>query len=84
MRGDNCEPDGQDLQQSRISTSLTPREIEVLGLVARGKSARQIGEILAISFRAVQVHVSAAGKKLGAANKTHAVVIALRDRIIPL
>jgi DNA-binding NarL/FixJ family response regulator len=52
-------------------------------LTARGKSAREIGEILNISYRTAEVHVGAAARKLGAVNKTHAVAIALRDGIIP-
>jgi LuxR family transcriptional regulator, quorum-sensing system regulator BjaR1 len=64
------------------NSSLTPREREVLALVAQGKSAWQIGEILHISKRTVDEHVQTAVRKLGAANRTHAVVIALRDGIV--
>jgi LuxR family transcriptional regulator, quorum-sensing system regulator BjaR1 len=62
--------------------SLTPREREVLALVAQGKSAREIGEILRIAKRTVDEHVQAAVRKLSAANRTHAVAIALRDGIV--
>lgn len=65
-------------------TKLTPREIEVLRWVARGKSAWEIGEILEITKRTVDEHVQAAARKLGAANRTHCVVIALREGIIKL
>jgi DNA-binding CsgD family transcriptional regulator len=64
------------------SHSLTPREREVLGWVAQGKSTRDISEILSIAGRTVDEHVKSAGRKLGAANRTHAVAIALRERIV--
>ena len=64
------------------NASLTPREREVLAWVAQGKSAKEIGEILHIAKRTVDEHVQAAGRKLGALNRTHAVAIALRYRII--
>jgi DNA-binding CsgD family transcriptional regulator len=64
--------------------SLTLREIEVLGWVARGKSARTIGEILRITKRTVDAHVLSAIGKLGAANRTHAVAIAIRDGLIDM
>jgi len=50
--------------------------------VAQGKSAREIGEILRIAKRTVDEHVQAAVRKLSAANRTHAVAIALRDGIV--
>lgn len=62
--------------------SLTPREREVLGWVSRGKSAWEIGKILHITKRTVDAHVQKAVRKLGAANRTQAVAIAIRDRII--
>ena len=63
---------------------LTKREIEVLRLVAQGMSARKIGEILEIAKRTVDEHVRAAVRKLGAANRTEAVAIALGQRIFDL
>jgi DNA-binding CsgD family transcriptional regulator len=63
-------------------SSLTPREREVLTWVARGKSAWEIGEILAIAKRTVDEHVQTAARKLNASNRTQAVAIALRDRLI--
>jgi DNA-binding CsgD family transcriptional regulator len=62
--------------------SLTPRESEVLGWAAQGKSAQEIGEILQIAKRTVDEHTQNAIRKLGAANRTQAVAIALRERLI--
>jgi LuxR family quorum sensing-dependent transcriptional regulator len=62
--------------------SLTPREREVLAWVARGKSAREVAEILHIAKRTVDEHVQTAVRKLGALNRNHAVAIAVRDGII--
>jgi LuxR family transcriptional regulator, quorum-sensing system regulator BjaR1 len=63
---------------------LTSREREVLTWAAQGKSAWEIGQILHIAKRTVDEHTQTAMRKLGAANRTHAVVIALRDRMITL
>lgn len=64
--------------------TLTSRECEILRWVANGKSAWEIGEILEIAKRTVDAHVQASVRKLGAANRTHAVALALRDSIIKL
>lgn len=64
--------------------SLTQRQREVLAWTARGKFAREIGEILQITKRTVDEHVQIAVRKLGAVNRTHAVAIALRERLIEL
>jgi len=61
---------------------LTSREREVLTWVALGKSAWEIGEILKISERTVEWHVENTCRKLDAVNRTQAIAIALRDRII--
>jgi DNA-binding NarL/FixJ family response regulator len=55
---------------------LTPRESEVLGLVARGLTNGQIGRRLYISTKTVSVHVSNILAKLGAASRTEAAAIA--------
>ena len=56
----------------------------MLTWVARGKSAWEIGEILDITKRTVDEHVHTAVRKIGAANRAHAVAIAVRDRLIDL
>jgi LuxR family transcriptional regulator, quorum-sensing system regulator BjaR1 len=68
----------------RSKPALTPREREVLAWVANGKSAWEIGEILSIAKRTVDEHAQTAFRKLGAVNRTQAVAIALRERIIDL
>jgi LuxR family quorum sensing-dependent transcriptional regulator len=66
------------------SQVLTSREAEVLTWVARGKSAWEIGEILKITKRTVDEHVQGAVRRIGAVNRTHAVALAIRDRVIEL
>jgi DNA-binding CsgD family transcriptional regulator len=61
---------------------ITEREREVLTWAARGLSSRDTGEVLDIAKRTVDEHMQTAARKLGAANKTHAVAIAIRDRLI--
>lgn len=59
--------------------TLTPREQEVLELVARGLSNGQVGQQLFISTKTASVHVSRILAKLGAVSRTEAAAIA-RDR----
>ena len=61
---------------------LTPREREILAWIAQGKSALEIGTILCIAKRTVDEHAQNAARKLGAANRTHAVALALTQGII--
>jgi DNA-binding NarL/FixJ family response regulator len=51
---------------------LTPREAEVLNLLARGYTNREIAAMLVISVRTVSVHVSHILRKLGAPNRLEA------------
>ena len=55
---------------------LTQREVEVLRLVALGKTDREIGEELFISVRTVSSHVGNILNKIGAANRTEAATYA--------
>jgi len=57
---------------------LTPREREVLELVAEGQTNRQIAELLYISYKTAGVHVSNILAKLGVANRAEAAVAAHR------
>jgi DNA-binding CsgD family transcriptional regulator len=61
--------------------ALTPREREVLRLMSRGRSNRQIGEELFISQKTASVHVSNILAKLGAATRTEAAAIARAEDI---
>jgi DNA-binding CsgD family transcriptional regulator len=64
--------------------SLTLREMEVLGWVARGKSAWEIGKILDITKRTVDEYARSAARKLGAANRAEASALAVQRNIIEL
>lgn len=63
---------------------LTAREIEVLALVAQGKSNGQISQILTLSEKTVGHHVSTILDKLGLTNRTEAANYALRHQIEPI
>jgi DNA-binding CsgD family transcriptional regulator/tetratricopeptide (TPR) repeat protein len=60
---------------------LTPREREVLALVADGRTNRQIAEALFISNKTASVHVSNILAKLGVANRGQAAAVAHRLRL---
>jgi len=62
---------------------LTGREQEVLALVARGLTNRQIADALAISEKTVSVHISNMLSKLGLASRTQAALYAIRVGLIP-
>lgn len=64
--------DTPDWVSTRVE--LTEREIEVLRWTADGKTSAEIAEILGISERTINFHVNTATSKLGACNKTSAVV----------
>jgi DNA-binding NarL/FixJ family response regulator len=62
-----------------LYVKLSPREIEILDLVARGNSNKLIGRKLHISDQTVKNHVSAILRKLEVNDRTEAVVYALRN-----
>ncbi len=61
---------------------LTPREHEVLDLLAQGLQNKEIAATLAITQRTVKFHVSAVFHKLGAGNRTEAVKIAAQRGLV--
>ena len=63
---------------------LTPREGEVLDLLAQGLTNRQIAERLGISEHTAKFHVAAVSAKLGAASRTEAVSLGIRHGLITL
>lgn len=74
----NASPETDRLLQA----SLTPRETEVLTWLARGKTNRDIAEILGMSHRTVNKHLEHIFEKLGV--ETRAAAAALATRAIPV
>jgi len=70
-------------ETSRLGEALTPREQEVLELVAQGRSNSEIARRLFISAKTVSVHVSNILAKLGAAGRTEAAVLARHQGLLP-
>lgn len=64
--------------------ALTPREVEVLALIARGHGNKEVADVLGTAAGTVKAHVQSILSKLGANDRTHAVTIALRRGIIHL
>jgi len=65
---------------SRLATaSLTPRETEVLSWVAKGKTNRDVGEILGMSPRTVNKHLEHVFEKLGVETRAAAAALASRE-----
>jgi DNA-binding NarL/FixJ family response regulator len=63
---------------------LTPRESEILALIAGGSSTRQVASRLVISEKTVKTHVQNILRKLGAASRLEAAAIATRAGVVPL
>ena len=61
---------------------LTPRELEILGLIADGLSTREIAERLFVSENTVKTHSSRLFAKLGARRRTQAVQIAREAGVV--
>jgi DNA-binding CsgD family transcriptional regulator len=68
---------GHFAKANAVSTRLTPREKEVLNWIKAGKTNPEIAEILGVSSKAIEFHVSNLLNKFGAPNRLAAVVIAL-------
>lgn len=71
-------------RRDRAASLLTPREIEILHLVAQGVSTAEIAERLEISRHTVRNHVQRSLEQLGAHSKGEAVAKAIRAGLIQL
>jgi DNA-binding NarL/FixJ family response regulator len=86
--GQYMDPRLQPIMLSKDTTEglglLSPREREILDLLARGLTGEKVGTRLAISPETVRTHVQNAMEKLEAHTRAHAIVIALREGEIAL
>jgi DNA-binding CsgD family transcriptional regulator len=72
------------VDEARLSElGITPRELEILGLIAAGLSTREIAARLFVSENTVKTHSSRLFEKLGAKRRTQAVQIGKAARLIP-
>jgi len=62
---------------------ITPREVEILGLISQGLSNREIAEKLFVSENTIKTHSSRVFDKLGARRRTQAVQIGKQFGLIP-
>jgi NarL family two-component system response regulator LiaR len=78
----------QEFTQPRPSEDsveqLTEREMDVLRLIAKGQSNKEIADTLIISEKTVKTHVSNILSKLHLADRTQAAIYALRQRLVPM
>jgi DNA-binding NarL/FixJ family response regulator len=73
-----------ELAEHATDDELSEREIEVLRLIATGKSNKQIADALFVAEATIKSRVTNILSKLGASDRAHAVTIALRRGIIEL
>jgi ATP/maltotriose-dependent transcriptional regulator MalT len=72
------------VDQAQVSKlEITPRELEILGLIAAGLSNREIAAKLFVSENTVKTHSSRVFEKLGAKRRTQAVQFGKDARLIP-
>lgn len=75
---------GEDRDAPAFEESLTPREVEVLALLAEGAGNKEIARQLRISEHTVKFHVGSILAKLGASSRTEAVTLGVRRGLIML
>jgi two-component system, NarL family, response regulator YdfI len=75
---------GEEPEADLSDHILTPREIEVLRMMAEGLGNKEIASRLGISDHTVKFHISSMFAKLGASSRTEAVTIGIRQGLIML
>jgi len=70
-------------EQKREELTITPRELEILELIAQGLSNREIAEKLFVSENTVKTHSSRVFDKLGAKRRTQAVQLGKEFGLLP-
>jgi DNA-binding NarL/FixJ family response regulator len=73
----------ESVRSDRPVEPLTPREREILALVAEGRANKEIARLLAISERTARTHVSNILGKLGLTSRTQAALYAIEQGLVP-
>jgi DNA-binding NarL/FixJ family response regulator len=68
---------GQRQGETAVADPLTPREVEIITMIAEGKSSKEIAEILFLSFRTIQNHRAKIMRKLNLKKNTDLVKYAI-------
>jgi DNA-binding NarL/FixJ family response regulator len=76
-------PDSAALDVAERLAQLTPQQFRVLGMLCSGRLNKQIAHELQITEATVKAHMTAIMRKLGAANRTQAVLLAARLTLNP-
>jgi DNA-binding NarL/FixJ family response regulator len=79
-----ADPRGGDVAEQGIGEPLTPREVQVLELLAEGLPNKAIAARLTISDQTVKFHIASLSGKLGAKNRTDAVRRGVRRGLVTL
>ncbi|MGA2380771.1 MAG: LuxR C-terminal-related transcriptional regulator [Spirochaetia bacterium] len=82
--GNGTQPVDADVESSTGEPFLTPRETEVLGLLAEGLANKEIAARLSFSAHTAKYHVESILRKLDAANRAEAVKEGIRRGLIGL
>lgn len=74
---------GEPAREVDRPAALTPREAEVLGLIARGLQTKQVARRLDISKKTTDTHIQAAYRKIGVSTRAAATLYAMEHGLVP-
>lgn len=77
------EASGEPAPEVEYPAGLTEREIEVLGLLARGLQTKQIARYFEVSPKTIDTHIQAAYRKIGVSTRAAATLFAMEHGLIP-
>jgi two-component system nitrate/nitrite response regulator NarL len=83
LAGEVFVPETASLTPSEQPTGLTLRQLEVISMLGRGFSNKEIARALDVAERTVKAHVSAVFEALNVRNRTQAVLVAQRRGFLP-
>ncbi|WP_329463092.1 LuxR C-terminal-related transcriptional regulator [Streptomyces sp. NBC_01431] len=85
LRADADPPPSEEVLAAREALALlTARERQILELISQGNSNRRVARALGISEKTVKNHLSAVFTKVGASDRTQAVVMGIRSGIVSI